>query len=86
MSKKKGFKAMIGKIHSIKDLSVDDLVKGDSGDTYTVIRSGVDLGVFEKVGETFYFRDNAHKTWVCQCSNIDTGAATIEAAVEFMKY
>jgi len=77
---------MIDKIHMIKDLSVNDLVKSDSGDMYTVIRGSIDLGAFVRVGGTYHYRDNAQKTWVCQCSDIDTGAANIEDAVSIMSY
>ena len=70
----------------IKNLSLNDLVKSDNEDVYSVIRGGSYLGSFVKMGETYFFRDNHLNTWVCQCSNIDTGAACIEDAVMFMCY
>ena len=70
----------------IKDLTIDDLMKNEDSDSYTVMRAGHDLGVFVKFGQNYHFRDNQNNTWVCQCSNIDTGASTIEKAVEFMSY
>ena len=77
---------MTDKLNSIKNLTVDDLVYNGESDTYTVIRNGYDLGVFVKVRGSFHFRDNQNKTWVCQCSDIDTGASSIEDAVAFMSY
>ena len=72
--------------HYIKDLSMDDLVKSDHEDVYSIVRGGNYLGAFVKLGGTYHFRDNHHNTWVCVCSNIDTGAALIEDAVTFMSY
>ena len=77
---------MTDKNNSIKDLTVADLLKNDESDTYTIIRNGQDLGVFVMVCGTYHFRDNHNKTWVCQCTDIDTGASDIEDAVAFMSY
>jgi uncharacterized surface anchored protein len=77
---------MTDNIHMIKNLSTTDLIKDETGDIYTVMRNGHDFGAFIKVGETYRFRDNQHKTWVCQCTDIDTGATSIEDAVAFMSY
>ena len=77
---------MDDKVNSIRNLSLDDLVKSGAEDMYTIIRNGHDLGVFVRVGKTYRFRDNQNKTWVCQCTDIDTGAADIKDAVAFMSY
>jgi hypothetical protein len=73
-------------VNLIRNLALDDLVKSESEDMYTIIRGGYDLGVFVRIGETYRFRDNQNKTWVCQCTDIDTGATSIEDAVAFMSY
>jgi len=72
--------------HLIKNLSMNDLIKSDSEDVFSIVRGGNYLGAFVKMGGTYFFRDNHHNTWVCQCSNIDTGAESIEDAVSFMRY
>ena len=72
---------MIDRIHLIKDLTVDELQKESDADDYRVERNGHYLGAFIKVGKTYHFRDQHHKTWVCAGINIDTGAETIEDAV-----
>ena len=77
---------MSDNLTKIKNLSVGDLVRSETSDSYTVIRSGHDLGVFVKVGQTYHFRDNQNNTWVCQCTNINTGESSIEGAVKFMSY
>ena len=77
---------MADKINLIRNLSMDDLIKSETEDMYTVIRSGHDLGVFVRVGKTYFFRDNHNKTWVCQCTDIDTGASSIEDAIAFISY
>ncbi|MCL2227371.1 MAG: hypothetical protein FWB97_07055 [Oscillospiraceae bacterium] len=73
-------------ISRIKNLTVGELVKGEWDDSYTIVRNGHDLGVFVRVGQKYRFRDNQNNTWVCQCSDIDTGADCIEDAVAFMSY
>ena len=77
---------MTDRINLIKDLSLDDLVKSEAEDNYTIIRNGFDLGVFIKTDGTYHFRDNQNKAWVCQCTDIDTGAADIDDAVAFISY
>ena len=72
---------MINRIHLIKNLTVEELQKASDADEYSVERNGQYLGAFVKVGSTFHFRDQHHKTWVCAGTNIDTGAETIEDAV-----
>ena len=77
---------MGGNNFKIKNLTVGDLVKSEDSDSYTVVRGGHDLGVFVKSGGTYHFKDNQNNTWVCVCSNINTGAEDIEGAVKFMNY
>ena len=72
---------MIDRIHLIKNLTVDELKKANDEDNYSIERNGHYLGAFIKVGKTYHFRDQHHKTWVCAGTNIDTGAETIEDAV-----
>ena len=77
---------MAENIPKIKNLNIKDLVKSGDSDSYTIIRGGHDLGVFIRLGQTYFFRDNQNNTWVCQCTNINTGATNIEDAVKFMSY
>jgi len=77
---------MTDRLNLIKDLSLSDLVKSEAEDMYTVIRNGFDLGVFVMIGKTYHFRDNQNKSWVCQCTDINTGATDIGDAVAFMSY
>ena len=77
---------MVDRVHAIRDLSIADLVKSETGDEYSVLRNGCYLGSFVRVGGTYHFRDQKQNTWVCVCSDIDTGADDIGRAVEFMSY
>jgi len=70
----------------LKNLSLSDLVKCETEDSYTIIRNGSDFGVFVKIGATYHFQDNRNKAWVCQCTDIDTRAECIAEAVAFMSY
>ena len=74
------------KTHLIRGLSVNELVKSENADEYAIIRNGQYLGAFVRVGGTLHFRDQHHNTWVCACSDIDTGAENIEDAVAFISY
>ena len=77
---------MIDKVYLIRNLSVDELEKSENAHEYSIFRSGQYLGAFVKVGKTYHFRDQHHNTWVCACSNIDTGAENIKDAVAAMSY
>ena len=77
---------MVDKVYLIRNLSVGELVKSETSDEYSVLRSGQYLGTFVRVGKTYRFRDQHHNTWVCTCSDIDTGAENIEDAVAAMSY
>lgn len=76
---------MTDRSHSIKNLTMDDLVKSE-GDSYKIVRNDQYLGAFVKIGETYHYRDQQHNTWVCHCNSLDTGAADIRDAVAFMSY
>ena len=77
---------MVDKIFAIKNLTIDELVRSDDADVFSVVRNGQYLGAFARVGNTYHFRDQHHNTWVCACNDIDTGAENIEDAVAFMSY
>ena len=77
---------MPDKTQLIKDLSTNELVKSENADEYAIIRNSQYFGAFVRVGGTYHFRDQHHNTWVCACSDIDTGAENIKDAVAFMSY
>ena len=77
---------MIDRVHAIRGLTVGELVRSEGEDVYQIMRNGQYLGAFVRVGKTYHFMDQKHNTWVCSCSDIDTGAESIEDAVAFVSY